>query len=95
MSWPTIAHPRSERLAKYNQLLRIEEELGTNAKYAGANFRKVALTDLLPNPHLKWSNNIRGKRNFNGTILFSGSLEIFPSPPPSSLPPLPGLLLYI
>ena len=32
---------RSERLAKYNQLLRIEEELGTNAKFAGANFRKV------------------------------------------------------
>merc|ERR1712012_689278 len=30
----------SERLAKYNQLLRIEEELGTNAKFAGANFRK-------------------------------------------------------
>ena len=31
---------RSERLAKYNQLLRIEEELGTNAKFAGENFRK-------------------------------------------------------
>jgi len=31
---------RSERLAKYNQLLRIEEELGTNAKYAGEGFRK-------------------------------------------------------
>ncbi|XP_055346177.1 enolase-like [Paramacrobiotus metropolitanus] len=30
---------RSERLAKYNQLLRIEEELGGQAKYAGANFR--------------------------------------------------------
>jgi enolase len=27
-------------LAKYNQLLRIEEELGPAAKYAGANFRK-------------------------------------------------------
>jgi len=26
---------RSERIAKYNQLLRIEEELGKNAKYAG------------------------------------------------------------
>jgi enolase len=26
---------RTDRLAKYNQLLRIEEELGTNAKYAG------------------------------------------------------------
>ena len=30
---------RSERLAKYNQLLRIEEELGQAAKYAGENFR--------------------------------------------------------
>merc|ERR1711879_272115 len=31
---------RSERLAKYNQLLRIEEELGANAKFAGENFRR-------------------------------------------------------
>jgi enolase len=30
---------RSERLAKFNQLLRIEEELGSNAKYAGNSFR--------------------------------------------------------
>ncbi|OQV19253.1 Alpha-enolase [Hypsibius exemplaris] len=30
---------RSERLAKYNQILRIEEELGAEAKYAGKNFR--------------------------------------------------------
>merc|ERR1712176_619826 len=36
----TGAPCRSERCAKYNQLLRIEEELGTNAKYAGAEFRK-------------------------------------------------------
>jgi enolase len=27
---------RSDRLAKYNQLIRIEEELGTSARYAGA-----------------------------------------------------------
>ena len=26
---------RSDRMAKYNQLLRIEEELGSRAKYAG------------------------------------------------------------
>jgi len=26
---------RSDRTAKYNQLMRIEEELGTQAKYAG------------------------------------------------------------
>jgi enolase len=31
----TGAPARSERVAKYNQLLRIEEELGTAAKYAG------------------------------------------------------------
>jgi enolase len=35
----TGAPCRSERLAKYNQLLRIEEELGASAKYAGASFR--------------------------------------------------------
>merc|ERR1712038_1021952 len=34
----TGAPCRSERLAKYNQLLRIEEELGANAKFAGENF---------------------------------------------------------
>ncbi|CAE6033051.1 unnamed protein product [Arabidopsis arenosa] len=36
----TGAPCRSERLAKYNQLLRIEEELGSEAIYAGVNFRK-------------------------------------------------------
>ncbi|XP_071697116.1 enolase 1 [Rutidosis leptorrhynchoides] len=36
----TGAPCRSERLAKYNQLLRIEEELGSEAVYAGVNFRK-------------------------------------------------------
>jgi enolase len=35
----TGAPCRSERLAKYNQLLRIEEELGASAKYAGEGFR--------------------------------------------------------
>ena len=35
----TGAPCRSERLCKYNQILRIEEELGANAKYAGKNFR--------------------------------------------------------
>eukprot|EP00457_Paulinella_chromatophora_P005578 gb/GEZN01005595.1/.p1 GENE.gb/GEZN01005595.1/~~gb/GEZN01005595.1/.p1 ORF type:complete len:500 (+),score=100.75 gb/GEZN01005595.1/:79-1578(+) len=35
----TGAPCRSERLAKYNQLLRIEEELGGSIGYAGANFR--------------------------------------------------------
>lgn len=36
----TGAPCRSERLAKYNQMLRIEEELGSSAKFAGVNFRK-------------------------------------------------------
>jgi enolase len=36
----TGAPCRSERLAKYNQLLRIEEELGAEAVYAGASFRR-------------------------------------------------------
>eukprot|EP00250_Pteridium_aquilinum_P010937 c19726_g1_i1 orf=556-1893(-) len=36
----TGAPCRSERLAKYNQLLRIEEELGDAAVYAGASFRQ-------------------------------------------------------
>ena len=31
---------RSERLAKYNQLLRIEEELGDRCSYAGEHFRE-------------------------------------------------------
>lgn len=35
----TGAPCRSDRLAKYNQLLRIEEELGINSYYAGPKFR--------------------------------------------------------
>lgn len=38
----TGAPCRSERLAKYNQLLRIEEELGADAIYAGQKFRNPA-----------------------------------------------------
>ena len=33
------APTRSERVAQFNQLLRIEEELGETAKYAGRNYR--------------------------------------------------------
>ena len=36
----TGAPCRSERLAKYNQLLRIEEQLGAQAVYAGSSFKK-------------------------------------------------------
>jgi len=38
----TGAPCRSDRNAKYNQLLRIEEELGADAVYAGASWRKPA-----------------------------------------------------
>lgn len=38
----TGAPCRGERTAKYNQLLRIEEELGDKAVYPGAGFRKPA-----------------------------------------------------
>ena len=34
---------RSDRVAKYNQLLRIEEELGSAAKYAGKAAIKAVL----------------------------------------------------
>ncbi|MFX0124908.1 MAG: phosphopyruvate hydratase [Candidatus Hodarchaeota archaeon] len=37
----TGAPCRSERLAKYNQLIRIEEQLGDQATYAGMNFRQL------------------------------------------------------
>jgi hypothetical protein len=41
---PSRVRPlRSERLAKYNQLLRIEEELGADAVYAGENWRHIAI----------------------------------------------------
>ena len=36
----TGAPCRCERLAKYNQMLRIEEELGPRAKFAGLNYRR-------------------------------------------------------
>lgn len=39
----TGAPCRSDRLAKYNQLLRIEEELGSRCAYAGKNFRNPTI----------------------------------------------------
>jgi enolase len=33
-----------DRVAKYNQLLRIEEELGSDAKFAGGNGLSAGLT---------------------------------------------------
>ena len=37
----TGAPARGERVAKYNRLLRIEEQLGPKAEYAGLNFRRT------------------------------------------------------
>ncbi|HLM30477.1 MAG TPA: hypothetical protein VK326_02325, partial [Solirubrobacterales bacterium] len=34
---------RSDRTAKYNQLLRIEEELGDMARYAGREARRLGM----------------------------------------------------
>jgi enolase len=33
---------RSDRVAKYNQLIRIEEELGAHARYAGRSVLRSA-----------------------------------------------------
>ncbi len=42
---------RSERIAKYNQLLRIEQELGSVSKYAGASaFKALSKTCNTPGP---------------------------------------------
>jgi enolase len=38
----TGAPCRSERLAKYNQLIRIEDQLGDRARYAGMKFRELS-----------------------------------------------------
>jgi enolase len=35
---------RSDRMAKYNQLLRIEGELGSKARYAGAQALSVPIS---------------------------------------------------
>ncbi|MEM4390055.1 MAG: phosphopyruvate hydratase [Candidatus Micrarchaeia archaeon] len=40
----TGAPARGERTCKYNQLLRIEEELGSRARYAGRKFRSAGIT---------------------------------------------------
>lgn len=39
----TGAPSRTDRVAKYNQLLRIEQELGANARYLGKNAFKVSM----------------------------------------------------
>lgn len=39
---------RSDRLAKYNQILRIEEELGEDCRYAGTSYRNPYTGILCP-----------------------------------------------
>ena len=39
---------RSDRTAKYNQLIRIEEELGDQARYAGRSVLRKAIGSALP-----------------------------------------------
>ena len=39
----TGAPCRTDRIAKYNQLLRIEEELGKNAMYCGLQLKKIKI----------------------------------------------------
>jgi len=39
------APARSERVAKYNQLLRLEEELGDQARFLGATSLSGAISD--------------------------------------------------
>ena len=49
---------RSDRIAKYNQLIRIEEELGSSGQYAG----KSALKNLAARPALKLVKSKKKKR---------------------------------
>ncbi len=46
----TGAPCRSERTAKYNQLLRIQEELGERARYPGRDFRTAYRDFIQPSP---------------------------------------------
>ena len=46
----TGAPSRSERVAKYNQLLRIEEALGDDASYPGREAFQVAVQSASPAP---------------------------------------------
>ncbi len=49
---------RSDRIAKYNQLIRIEEELGSSGQYAG----KAAIKNLAAHPALKPAKGKKKKR---------------------------------
>ena len=51
---------RTDRIAKYNQLLRIEEELGDAAEYAGRAFGRPWLTRSLRTRAPRRSSRLRG-----------------------------------
>ena len=63
----TGAPSRGERTAKYNQLLRIEEELGENARYAGADPMRGGRVSAQANAH---SVEVRPSRR--SSVRFSG-----------------------
>jgi phosphopyruvate hydratase/triosephosphate isomerase len=87
----TGAPCRSERLSKYNQLLRIEEELGSRASYAGEAFRVVGCPTkgMLRKPLVggNWKSN--GNRAqvksllsaFNGLGADSSAVDVVIFPP--------------
>nr|POE82741.1 enolase [Quercus suber] len=56
----TGAPARSERLAKLNQILRIEEELGDKAVYAGSKFRtSINIETLVESPVLRMASALQ------------------------------------
>lgn len=66
----TGAPCRSERLAKYNQIMRIEEELGSKAIFAGLNFR---------NPQKRTTKVVmvrHGESTWNALNLFTGWQDV-------------------
>ena len=59
---------RSDRTAKYNQLLRIEEELGPQAKYAGRAALKGAGLTWLASAHWRHNRLDRNKSDESGEV---------------------------
>ncbi|CAK9045485.1 unnamed protein product [Durusdinium trenchii] len=70
----TGAPCRSERLSKYNQLLRIEEELGERCSYAGTGFRNIGSPDF----GMKRKPFVGGNWKCNGKL--SGVKELLAAP---------------
>ena len=63
----TGAPSRTDRVAKYNQLIRIEEELGARAEYPGWDaFPRFAAVDRLERPVAcrRWQSSLAGRRSW-------------------------------